>query len=323
MANPREPSAATWRWYLVALGIAVGAIAGLNAALSVEAPTAPGPAHSSAGVAVDVLVLAVVLAGVVGIGLAVAFLADRRRFYSARRPRIQPQVLLICFLVFLAGNLALSGCLAAAILVLGLDPDSNIGAAATLTGQALALIGAFALGMFALRRITSVTLEDPREIGLRPIGARKAIAWGIGGYCAAVPFAYGSAAIVYWFYEVLFRHAPMPEHPIVPELLKGDAAFAVGMALAVVVAPVVEETFFRGMLYNALRGVMGVWGASLLSAAIFAAVHPTVPAMLLPLLALGVVFAILRESTGSLAPSMICHAVNNAVVLTLARLVYG
>ncbi|MCX8052539.1 MAG: CPBP family intramembrane metalloprotease [Armatimonadetes bacterium] len=314
-----------WRWYLAALGIVIGAMAALNTSIvprqsSISLHTDPSVHNISP--ALTAFVAAITLAGVVGVGLVITFLSDRSRFRLAPRPQIQPQVLLIAFLVFLMANIILAGCFAVAIVAIGLDLDSDLGAALRLAGQAFALLGAFTMGMSVLRRLTWYTREDPREIGLRAVSVGRALGWGIGGYCAAIPFAYGSAVFLNWFFRILLKRPPIPEHPIVPEVLRGDLAFAIGTILAVVVAPIVEETFFRGMLYNALRGVMGVWGASMLSGAIFAVVHPTVPAGFIPLFALGVVFGILRESTGSLVPSMVCHSINNAVVLTLAQLIY-
>ena len=129
--------------------------------------------------------------------------------------------------------------------------------------------------------------------------------------------------VSYWLQNTLLRGVPTPEHPIVPYVAQGGAVFWAAFALATVVAPVVEETVFRGMLYTALRAQMRVWPAALVSGGIFAVVHPTLPGQFLPILALGVVLAILREKTGSLAPSMVCHAINNAAMLALVRLMYG
>ena len=240
-----------------------------------------------------------------------------------RRPRIQAPVLLISFLVCLAGVFLLAGFLGVAVALLGFDVDTGAGATAYLIAQAAAMLGALALGFSALRWLTSYTREDPREIGWRlgPVG--KAVAWGVGGYCAVLPFMIAALWLSALLSRVLFRHLPTPEHPIVPMLLKGGSAFAVAAVLAVVIAPIVEETFFRGMLYNALRGVMGVCGASILSGTVFAIIHPTLPAGFLPILVLGIALAVLRERTGSLVPCMICHAVNNAVALVLVRLLYA
>jgi membrane protease YdiL (CAAX protease family) len=91
--------------------------------------------------------------------------------------------------------------------------------------------------------------------------------------------------------------------------------------LAAVVAPLVEETAFRGLLYTSLRARTGVVASVIISAAIFAAIHPTIPAQFLPIFALGCAFALLREKTGSLAPSMICHGINNAVGLLFVWLI--
>ena len=84
--------------------------------------------------------------------------------------------------------------------------------------------------------------------------------------------------------------------------------------LASVVAPLVEETMFRGALYHYLRGSWR-WAASAGTAALlFAAVHPqgwtTIPAIG----AIGFNLATIREWRGSLAASITAHAMNNAIV---------
>ncbi|NUN16462.1 MAG: CPBP family intramembrane metalloprotease, partial [Myxococcales bacterium] len=78
----------------------------------------------------------------------------------------------------------------------------------------------------------------------------------------------------------------------------------------VIVAPIFEELLFRGFFYRMLRDRMGVYGAVLFTSFLFAAVHPSVLTVL-PLFALGAVFALLYEATGSILPSIVAHAMHN------------
>jgi membrane protease YdiL (CAAX protease family) len=85
-------------------------------------------------------------------------------------------------------------------------------------------------------------------------------------------------------------------------------ALAVPIAL---LAPVVEELLFRGLLYRYLRGRLGVVVAVVLSALIFGALHVVIP----PLVVMGIVLAIIAQRTGSIWPGIVVHATNNALVV--------
>ena len=88
-------------------------------------------------------------------------------------------------------------------------------------------------------------------------------------------------------------------------------AIATGMLL-IVVAPLAEEVFFRGFLYQAFRNSFGVLPGALLSAVIFGAIHFEF-FKLVQLAILGVILALLFEKTRSLWSPIILHAVNNTL----------
>lgn len=89
--------------------------------------------------------------------------------------------------------------------------------------------------------------------------------------------------------------------------------------LICVLAPILEETIFRGFVYPGLRRRMPVTAAVLLSAALFALMHVN-PAALVPIGLIGIVLAVLYERNMSLVPSIICHALNNTLVFFLMLL---
>jgi uncharacterized protein len=88
-------------------------------------------------------------------------------------------------------------------------------------------------------------------------------------------------------------------------------AVATGMLL-IGVAPLAEEVFFRGFLYQAFRNSFGVLPGALLSALIFGAIHFEF-FKLVQLAILGVILALLFEKTRSLWSPIILHAVNNTL----------
>jgi membrane protease YdiL (CAAX protease family) len=83
--------------------------------------------------------------------------------------------------------------------------------------------------------------------------------------------------------------------------------------LAVLLAPLCEEFIFRGLLFGGLRRSAGFVPAMLMSAALFAIVHP--PVSMLPVFGLGLCTAFAYERSKGLLAPMLVHAVYNAAVL--------
>ena len=99
-------------------------------------------------------------------------------------------------------------------------------------------------------------------------------------------------------------------------LAAGHAFELVGVVVLIVgalVAPFVEETLFRGALFGWLLRRWNAWVAVPVTAIVFAALHgPTAPVIVFH----GLLFGYVRLRTGSLWPSFLMHAVNNALALT-------
>lgn len=85
------------------------------------------------------------------------------------------------------------------------------------------------------------------------------------------------------------------------------------------IAPVSEEFFFRGYAFYAFRKRHGLAVALFVSAFGFAAIHGSIYS-LLPIFAAGIGLALAYHWSGSLVPSMVAHAVNNFLALTLMYL---
>jgi membrane protease YdiL (CAAX protease family) len=128
-----------------------------------------------------------------------------------------------------------------------------------------------------------------------------------------------------------FTTEGMPAHPIVG-LAKDAGAWGYLqiLFLASVVAPIVEETMFRGVLYRHLRDATfaaGTLGSSIASATIvsfiFAVVHPQGLLAVPALMALACAFTLIREWRGTLIPCMIAHALNNGIIFSLLILAIG
>ena len=105
----------------------------------------------------------------------------------------------------------------------------------------------------------------------------------------------------------------------VPAVLKlttsaGPFLLAMQFLLIVPFAPIVEELFFRGWLWTALRRSWGVWPTAVCTAGLWLAVHAIdAPARVLMLLPMAVLLSLARHYGNSVRASLVVHLVNNGV----------
>jgi membrane protease YdiL (CAAX protease family) len=134
---------------------------------------------------------------------------------------------------------------------------------------------------------------------------------------AARPWAAGAALLagvaVNAATLVLPRVTPLPQDRDVvayyTRLPNGTLALA---ALAVLVAPLLEEFFFRGWAQGALERRVPAWPAILATAAAFAALHGLDAFGLIPRVALATAAGYAAWSTRSIWPSVALHGAYNA-----------
>ncbi len=84
-----------------------------------------------------------------------------------------------------------------------------------------------------------------------------------------------------------------------------------------IMAPLVEEIFFRGFVFAGLRGRWGWQKAALVSAGLFALAH-IIPTSWAPIFILGLIFAFLYQLSGSIWPAILMHMLTNSVALLAA-----
>jgi CAAX amino terminal protease family. len=157
-------------------------------------------------------------------------------------------------------------------------------------------------------------LEGVRLVGRTGLG--RSLLIGLG---AAGPAWIGATllgALVAYLLEALGLKEQAG--PLEAFLERGDPT--VILLAFLLVAPVAEELFFRGVAYNAWERERGPWVAVVGSAALFAAIHSSLFA-LVPIFALGVMLALLYRRTGSLAANIALHAGFNTISVVIALLV--
>ncbi len=121
------------------------------------------------------------------------------------------------------------------------------------------------------------------------------------------------------FVLMLWPSYTFEAHPTISALHDPSQPLAVGVAIwagAVVLAPVMEELFFRGLVQTYLGEVLrGRWRAVLGSAAAFGLVHSFQPQATVALAFLGVLLGFVYERTGSLVWPILIHAAFNLKTL--------
>lgn len=155
--------------------------------------------------------------------------------------------------------------------------------------------------------------------GWKALGYRVPSAGAVLGVIAILPLWYILLGLTFLAASAVVNHGqPIPSNvsELFPGGLKGvsHGDIALAFIVAAVIAPVVEETFFRGVLYQWLRGYTGIAPAVIVSAFLFGGAHGIW--LLLPVLfVMGCVLAVVFQRARSLFASMLLHGINNAVAI--------
>jgi len=155
-----------------------------------------------------------------------------------------------------------------------------------------------------------------REVGMRlptTFEATIGVTGGLAAYAITMAISLVQTALTHVRPEQQVVDALSGAHD--PTIIAAFAFFAC------VLAPFVEETAFRGFLFNAIYRYTPLWLAAALSGLLFAMSHGSRSA-LVPLWAVGIILAFVYQRTGTLAASMIAHGtfnVTNVILIVAAH----
>lgn len=160
-----------------------------------------------------------------------------------------------------------------------------------------------------------------RGFGLRPRTIPRDLGWAGVYLLAVLPVVLGMITITIYIGEMfLGDEFKMPKH-VGLELIADSPALALQILivfLAVVIAPVVEEMLFRGMIQTTFRSYLRrPWSAIIITSVLFASVHENVthwPALFALAMGLGYSY----EKSGSLFRPIFMHALFNGVTIAVA-----
>lgn len=124
----------------------------------------------------------------------------------------------------------------------------------------------------------------------------------------------GAAIGLYLLFIVFYGSLIVEPHQ--EDIAEALGPIATQVLLIAILAPIAEETCFRGMLFGGLRERLPRLAAALVTGVIFGGLHAfTGITAVPPLMVFGFLLALLYEKTGSIIPGILLHVLNNSVAL--------
>ena len=256
------------------------------------------------------------LLGLIALAGGLAFVAGLV-YFAIRQIRIRrvlpperyrgPSVFLLLALALVIGS-ALTAPFTDDALALGSGEGeiSLLGSAVILVAAQLGLL---IVGYLFVYR-TNALAALPSFPGRDPIRAIVAgLGWGVLAWI-------GSTIVLFLVSELLARIGRPPPVGPAEQAIAMLNPWLVTVAI-VIFAPIAEELFFRGIVFNAwLREAGRIW-AYVGSAALFAAIHLSLES-LLPIFLLGLALAWVYQRTGNLLAPITMHATVNGISVAIA-----
>lgn len=115
-------------------------------------------------------------------------------------------------------------------------------------------------------------------------------------------------------YEAFLSRFGLKMQPEVERILTETSSPGLFILAAVIIAPLVEEIFFRGFLFAGLKNRFPWITAMLISSGLFALLHLS-PLAAPPIFLLGLIFAYLYQRSGSIWPAVIIHSLVNSLAV--------
>jgi membrane protease YdiL (CAAX protease family) len=132
-------------------------------------------------------------------------------------------------------------------------------------------------------------------------------------------------AVGYAIWVALFGEPPPSSNPVTEAALSPNLIVVIVIVvLACVGAPLTEEVFFRGLLYNALRRVIPWPVAVLIQAVAFGLMHAAGGVMYVVVTgAIGVTFGLVYQFRKTLLTPIFCHGIHNTAVTAIVFVTLG
>lgn len=221
-------------------------------------------------------------------------------------------------LLLVVWSLLAQGVVFGVALAAGVDVDAPVPLLTTVVAAEVVAIGGVLLWLRA-RASLSWRLLGPLRPTWRHVGS-GVLAGGVG---------FVVILILLRFIVELTGDVEGPQQQVAQLSDDGPLEFALAVVVAVVLAPVLEELIFRGVLFQALRARTGLNAALVISGLVFGFGHVELLfdaegfeadglLFVLALSAFGIWLAGVLHRAGSLVAAIVAHATFNLIQLTLA-----
>ncbi len=164
-------------------------------------------------------------------------------------------------------------------------------------------------------------------IGAIPAHPWRDLWWGVSAFLIAVPMIMAAIQMAVLLGGLFGQEAPQIAHDMLKMLIDSDShtGTVLIMVSAVLVAPIVEESIFRGLIQSVMVETLGEsrrWSIVIVASIVFMFIHADFESwehwQALPgLLVLGLVLGWLYERTGSLWPCIVVHTGFNLINVLL------
>jgi len=181
----------------------------------------------------------------------------------------------------------------------------------TIVAAAVYLISlALVIGVpWFVRRYRTTT----KELGLHRLASWMDILLAPAGF---IVYLLISSTLVYVIGQLLPNFDPGQTQEVGFSHLVRQYEYLLAFVTLVVIAPIAEETLFRGYLYGKLRQYVPVWIAMLTTSLLFGLLHGQLNVGI-DVFALSIVLCSLRELTGSIWAGILLHMMKNGLAFYL------
>lgn len=156
--------------------------------------------------------------------------------------------------------------------------------------------------------------EKLSSLGIVFKGFCKNISSGIAAYIFIMPVLIAVLVLSMLFLDAIgYKAPPQPVFDMFFEEKRSNVVLFLAIFVSIL-GPIIEEIFFRGFLYSAVKKSFGVILGMLLSGFLFSMLHVNI-AGFLPIMILGVLMAFLYEMTGSLIAPITVHILHNSIIV--------
>jgi membrane protease YdiL (CAAX protease family) len=191
-----------------------------------------------------------------------------------------------------------------------------------LTGDAAIVAAGTAAQIGMLAGVVAYALTDAAFRAQFPLGLRRILVSGVATFLILLPIVH--VVSILWGLLLTSLGLPMEPQDLVRMFAEAKSGWMLALLIVVatVVAPMAEESVFRGGLYRFLLSRLPHSAALMVPALIFASLHVNWTtyegfSSWLPLMVLAVVFSLAYRRTGNIGTTIVAHGLFNLNTILL------